>query len=86
MTSRSIAYIAVQASSNFDSLTCVLYELLSPFIIQVRFALSSGTSWKISDIDFNHIDFYTAIVDFFDDAPGPVAQARVTDLLAWWNK
>jgi hypothetical protein len=38
------------------------------------------------DIDFSHAEFYHAIVDCFEVTPGPVAQARVEDLLAWWNR
>jgi len=54
--------------------------------VQVRFALSSATAWRDNDIDFNHIEFYSAVVDYFELTPGPVAQAHVDDLLAWWNR
>jgi hypothetical protein len=52
----------------------------------VRFALSSATAWRDIDIDFSHSEFYSAIVDYFEVTPGPVAQGRVDDLLRWWNK
>jgi hypothetical protein len=40
----------------------------------------------VVDIDFNHEEFYTAIVDYFELTPGPIAEAHVASLLAWWNK
>ena len=52
----------------------------------MRFALSSANAWRDVDIDFNHIEFYSAIVDYFELTPGPVTLARVDDLLAWWNR
>jgi hypothetical protein len=42
-------------------------------------------SWRITDIDFDHDAFYNAIVDYFEIIPGPVTQARVDELLSWWN-
>lgn len=54
--------------------------------VQLRFALSSGNAWKPSHIDFSHVEFYAAIVDYFEVTPGPVAQAHVDDLLAWWDR
>jgi hypothetical protein len=53
--------------------------------LQLRFALSNGGSWRTVDIDFHHDIFYVAIVDYFEVIPGPIAQARVNGLLAWWN-
>ena len=43
-------------------------------------------SWRPSNINFSHIDFYVAIVDFFEDTPGPVAQTTIANLLSWWNR
>jgi hypothetical protein len=54
--------------------------------MQVRFALSSLSSWNEVDIDFNHRDFYNAIVDYFEITPGPIAQTNSAELLRWWNK
>jgi hypothetical protein len=38
------------------------------------------------DIDFNHHEFYSAVVDYFEVTPGPRSQARVDELLTWWNR
>jgi len=38
------------------------------------------------DIDFSHAEFYHAIVNCFEVTLGPITQARVDDLLAWWNR
>ncbi|KAG1723066.1 hypothetical protein EDD22DRAFT_790205, partial [Suillus occidentalis] len=40
----------------------------------VRFALSSVSSWRTIDGDFDYEAFWNNIVDFFEDTPGPVAQ------------
>jgi hypothetical protein len=52
----------------------------------VRFALSSATAWRDIDLDFNHHEFYSTIVNYFEVTPDPVAQAHVDDLLAGWNQ
>ncbi|KAG1842289.1 hypothetical protein C8R48DRAFT_554365, partial [Suillus tomentosus] len=52
----------------------------------VRFALSNITSWRIMDGDFDYQIFWNNIVDFFEDAPGPAARARVNELLEWWTR
>jgi hypothetical protein len=48
--------------------------------------LPSATAWRGVDIDFDHNEFYTGIIDHFEVTPGPRAQAGVQELLAWWNK
>ena len=53
---------------------------------QVRFALSSISSWRTVDGDFDYEAFWNNIVDFFEDVPGPVAQRRVDKLLEWWTR
>ncbi|KAG2140325.1 hypothetical protein BD769DRAFT_1662863 [Suillus cothurnatus] len=55
-------------------------------ICQVRFALSSVTSWRTVDGDFDYKIFWNNIVDFFEAVPGPAAQCRVTKLLEWWTR
>ncbi|KAG1786404.1 uncharacterized protein HD556DRAFT_1449785 [Suillus plorans] len=55
-------------------------------VCQVRFALSSISSWRTIDGDFNYEVFWNNIVDFFEDVPGPVAQRRVSKLLEWWTR
>ncbi|KAG1852318.1 hypothetical protein C8R48DRAFT_611893, partial [Suillus tomentosus] len=53
---------------------------------QIRFALSSINSWRTVDGDFDYQIFWNNIVDFFEDAPGPAARARVNELLEWWTR
>ncbi|KAG1845997.1 hypothetical protein C8R48DRAFT_616840, partial [Suillus tomentosus] len=52
----------------------------------VRFALSSVTSWRSVDGDFDYIQFWHTIVDFFERPPGREAQRRVNRLLDWWTR
>ncbi|KAG2741070.1 hypothetical protein P692DRAFT_20880354 [Suillus brevipes Sb2] len=53
---------------------------------QVRFALSSVSSWRTVDGDFDYVAFWNNIVDFFENVPGPVARQRVDTLLEWWTR
>ncbi|KAG2737591.1 hypothetical protein P692DRAFT_201732954, partial [Suillus brevipes Sb2] len=53
---------------------------------QLRFALSSVTSWRSVDGDFDYILFWKNIVDFFERAPGRASQQKVKRLLAWWSR
>jgi hypothetical protein len=53
---------------------------------QVRFALSSISSWRTVDGDFDYESFWNNIVDYFEDVPGPVAQRKVDKLLEWWTR
>ncbi|KAG1756932.1 hypothetical protein EDD22DRAFT_850367 [Suillus occidentalis] len=55
-------------------------------VCQVRFALSSVSSWRTVDGDFDYEAFWNNVVDFFEDVPGPVAQRRVDTLLEWWTR
>ncbi|KAG2739314.1 hypothetical protein P692DRAFT_201729813, partial [Suillus brevipes Sb2] len=52
----------------------------------VRFALSSVTSWRSVDGDFDYILFWRCIVDFFERPPGREARLRVEKLLEWWTR
>ncbi|KAG1738050.1 hypothetical protein EDD22DRAFT_787327 [Suillus occidentalis] len=52
----------------------------------VRFALSSVTSWRSVDGDFDYVHFWKTIVDFFDRPPGREARRRVDRLLEWWTR
>ena len=83
MTPHAIAYITIQVHST--SISDDLHSE-SHSLIKLRFALSSSSAWRDMDIDFSHAEFYHAIVNCFEVTPGPVAQARVDDLLAWWNR
>ncbi|KZP09805.1 hypothetical protein FIBSPDRAFT_963669 [Athelia psychrophila] len=53
--------------------------------LQLRFSLSDTSSWKSEDSQFDNQEFYYAIVDYFNDTPGPKAEEHVKELLAWWN-
>ncbi|KZP23643.1 hypothetical protein FIBSPDRAFT_930434 [Athelia psychrophila] len=53
--------------------------------VQLRFALSSASSWNPLDMDFCYIDFYAAVVAYFETPPGPVAAEHIVLLLQWWN-
>ncbi|KAG1798377.1 hypothetical protein EV424DRAFT_1546296 [Suillus variegatus] len=55
-------------------------------VCQLRFALSSVTSWRSVDGDFDYVQFWHIIVDFFEKAPGRAAQRKVDRLLAWWTR
>ncbi|KAG1908915.1 uncharacterized protein F5891DRAFT_936991, partial [Suillus fuscotomentosus] len=54
--------------------------------LQIRFALSSITSWRTIDGDFDYQMFWNNVVDFFEDPPGPAARGRVNDTLEWWTR
>ncbi|KAG1758959.1 hypothetical protein EDD22DRAFT_956352 [Suillus occidentalis] len=53
---------------------------------QLCFALSSVTSWRSVDGNFDYIPFWQSIVDFFEQAPGRVAQKKSKQLLTWWTR
>jgi hypothetical protein len=82
VTPRAIAYVVCQVSMDYD------YVTIDPShsVWQVRFALSSVTSWRTVDGDFDYEIFWNNIVDFFEDVPGPVTRCRVTKLLEWWTR
>ncbi|KAG1723820.1 hypothetical protein EDD22DRAFT_852774 [Suillus occidentalis] len=52
----------------------------------VRFSLSSVTSWRSIDGDFDYAQFWCTIVDFFERPPGRDARRRVDKLLEWWTR
>ncbi|KIK34086.1 hypothetical protein CY34DRAFT_17962 [Suillus luteus UH-Slu-Lm8-n1] len=53
---------------------------------KLRFALSSVTSWRSVDGDFDYVLFWKNIVDFFERAPGRASRQKVKRLLAWWSR
>ncbi|KAG2064843.1 hypothetical protein BDR04DRAFT_1122268 [Suillus decipiens] len=59
---------------------------LAYVICQVCFALSNISSWHAIDGDFDYKIFWSNIVDFFENIPGPVTQQRVNHLLEWWTR
>ncbi|KIM84518.1 hypothetical protein PILCRDRAFT_385422 [Piloderma croceum F 1598] len=85
---RSNKNLAVTRShvASLIGLRKVTPRLIAYVSVQLRFALSSANAWRVVDIDFNHEEFYTVIVDYFEITPGPVAAADVANLLAWWNR
>jgi hypothetical protein len=56
------------------------------FLTQLRFALSSAGAWNENDGCFNYPLFYNNIIDFFEDIPGPTAQAHAQSVLSWWTR
>lgn len=54
--------------------------------LQLHFALSSLTCWRIIDGDFNAHVFCQNIVDYFEAPPGPAAKTRICNLLLWWDR
>ncbi|KAG2121538.1 hypothetical protein BD769DRAFT_1671405 [Suillus cothurnatus] len=59
---------------------------LAYVVCQVRFALSNISSWCTVDGDFDYEVFWSNVVDFFENVPGPVTQQRVDRLLEWWTR
>ncbi|KAG2755368.1 hypothetical protein P692DRAFT_20717610 [Suillus brevipes Sb2] len=53
---------------------------------QLRFALSSVTSWCTIDGDFDYVPFWNTIVDFFERPPGRTARRKSEQLLVWWKR
>ncbi|KAG2109363.1 uncharacterized protein F5147DRAFT_773175 [Suillus discolor] len=53
---------------------------------QVRFTISSITSWRSVDGDFDYVQFWQTIMDFFERPPGHKAHCRVDRLLQWWTR
>jgi hypothetical protein len=82
VTPRAIAYVAVQVSTKYiiDKMTDT-----KSLPVELRFALSSATSWNEDDGYFSYPVFYNTILDFFENTPGPTAQAHVKALLNWWT-
>ncbi|KAI6006417.1 hypothetical protein EDC04DRAFT_2907823 [Pisolithus marmoratus] len=53
---------------------------------QLRFVLSSCTSWTVMDEDFNHEEFYHNIVDYFELPSSPRKAVELNELFLWWNQ
>ncbi|KAG2130264.1 hypothetical protein DEU56DRAFT_914892 [Suillus clintonianus] len=64
----------------------VMPRAIAYVVCQVRFALSSVSSWRTVDGDFDYEVFWNNIVDYFEVLPGPVAKRKVDKLLEWWNR
>ncbi|KAH7917379.1 hypothetical protein BV22DRAFT_978092, partial [Leucogyrophana mollusca] len=52
----------------------------------LRFALSSVSTWRGTDGDFDYEEFYNIIVEFFEAPPSRGAEHRVKELLLWWDR
>jgi hypothetical protein len=60
-------------------LTLSIHHLISS---QLRFALSSSSTFSRSDTSTDSERFYESVSDFLDD---PEEKGEVNDLLSWWN-
>ncbi|KII82685.1 hypothetical protein PLICRDRAFT_61796, partial [Plicaturopsis crispa FD-325 SS-3] len=65
-------------------LDAITSRIIAYLAVQVRFALSNVGSWRDSDGDFDYIEFYHNIIDFFENPAGPIAAAANQELLDWW--
>jgi hypothetical protein len=72
---RLIAYVACQVSGNVLRLIPDMLNIVS--CSQLRFALSAVTSWCSVDGDFDYVQFWQIIVDFFEKAHGRLAKRKV---------
>lgn len=84
VTPRAIAYIVCQVSSKCHYALFNFWHLT--FEWQVHFALSSVSSWRTVDADFDYEVFWNNVVDYFEVVPGPVTKRRVDKLLEWWTR
>ncbi|KAF8996062.1 hypothetical protein BDQ17DRAFT_1250128, partial [Cyathus striatus] len=50
--------------------------------VHVHFAMSCAEEWSNESEGFNYLEFYTFIVDFFEDTTGSEADKRTKKLLA----
>ncbi|KII89355.1 hypothetical protein PLICRDRAFT_175550 [Plicaturopsis crispa FD-325 SS-3] len=66
-------------------LDAITSRIIAYLAVQVRFALSNVGSWRDSDGDFDYIEFYHNIIDFFENPAGPIAAAANQELLDWWT-
>ena len=54
--------------------------------MKLRFALSSVSSWRNTDANFNSDLFYNNIIAWFECPGDEAAKTRVEKTLLWWNK
>ncbi|KAG1907974.1 uncharacterized protein F5891DRAFT_974567 [Suillus fuscotomentosus] len=47
---------------------------------------SNCGAWRIVDDEFDHRQFYTYTIDYFEHPPTPAAKASIDTLLVWWNR
>jgi hypothetical protein len=77
----AITYVVCQVSYYY----CHYVQHLT-LMRKVCFTLSSVTSWRSMDGDFDYEAFWSNIVDFFEDIPSPVMRRKVDKLLEWWTR
>ncbi|KIM61043.1 hypothetical protein SCLCIDRAFT_123089, partial [Scleroderma citrinum Foug A] len=53
--------------------------------VQVRFALSSSSSWELRDNNFDYKIFYNNIVDWFECPRSQAKGQEIEELLLWWD-
>ncbi|KAG2363644.1 hypothetical protein BDR07DRAFT_1281868, partial [Suillus spraguei] len=71
---------------NMKNMKKVMPRAIAYVVCQVRFTLSSVSSWCTVDGDFDYEVFWNNIVDFFEDVPGPVTRCKVDKLFEWWTR
>lgn len=91
LTSRSIAYVAIQVSTisiNFNLPIPYSNVLVMFCIVKCQFVFTDNagqyklhSSWQAVDIDFNNAKYYSVIINFFENTPVPVAQTKAGKLL-----
>ena len=79
---RAIAYIAVQV--RISVMATVNLAVLTTDT-NVRFALSSSSSWELKDDSFDYEIFYHNIVDWFECPKSQTKDREIKELLLWWD-
>lgn len=81
MVPRAIAHIPVQVGVRH-----FVASVISPHLLQLRFALSSCGSWWLVDGLFDHTQIYKNIVNWFEDIKDLEDRKFVDNLWWWWNR
>ncbi|KAG6379161.1 hypothetical protein JVT61DRAFT_11601 [Boletus reticuloceps] len=67
-------------------MTSISPRAIAYIAVQLRFALSDCGSWRITDGEFNHCDFYNNIIAFFENTGTADRKTTIQDILFWWNR
>lgn len=81
VTMASIAYVATMVSHLATVLSSSCFHLLN--LAQVRFALSSTSTFSRTDYVTDSERFYNTLMELFTDIR---ARGRINELKLWWNK
>ncbi|KAF8833422.1 hypothetical protein BDN67DRAFT_986045 [Paxillus ammoniavirescens] len=73
-------------NEQYDPENCTKGLFKNKLLVQVHFALSSCSSWRIVDGEFNYQNFYHNITYFFEGAKASEEKQFVEGLLLWWNR